>query len=76
MESILEILKNMHPQFDYESSKDFSEDEILDSFDVIELVSCIEDKFNIRIDGLDILPENFCNLEAIKDIIIKNGGAL
>ena len=76
MESILEILKNMHPQFEYESRKDFIEDEILDSFDVIELVSCIEDKFNIRIDGLDILPENFCNLEAIKDIIIKNGGAL
>ncbi len=72
-EKIFEILSLIHPEYDFRSCKDFVEDELLDSFDVIELVGKLEDEFSIKIDGLDILPENFCNLESIKNTIIKNG---
>lgn len=73
-EKIFDILKAIRPEFDFNSSNDFVKDEYLDSFDVIELISCIEEEFGVLVDGLDILPENFKNLEAIVKTIKRNGG--
>lgn len=74
MNEILVILKDLHEEYDYENSNDFIEDGYLDSFDMISLVSALDEKFGISIDGLDILPENFCNINAITDTVRKNGG--
>lgn len=76
METIYGILEELRPEFDFRTSKDFIEDGLLDSFDVISLVTELEDKFNVLIDALDILPENFCSVQAISDIVKKNGGEL
>lgn len=76
METIYGILEELRPEFDFRSSKDFIEDGLLDSFDVISLVSELEDKFDVIIDALDILPENFNTVQAISEIVKKNGGAL
>ena len=74
MDKILEILKDLHDDYDYEGSTDFIEDGLLDSFDMISLVSALDETFGISIDGLDILPENFCNISAIAETVRKNGG--
>jgi len=76
MDKIYEILMELRPEFDYKNSKDFIEDGMLDSFDIITLVTELEENFDILIDALDILPENFCNVEAIANIIRKNGGTV
>lgn len=76
MNNILELLQEIRPEFDFEASEDFIEDGFLDSFDVVTLVSEIEDRYNIIIDGLEVLPENFCNIKAIEGIILKSGGTL
>lgn len=76
METIYGILEELRPEFDFRSSKDFIEDGLLDSFDVISLVSELEDKFDVIIDALDILPENFNTVQAISEIVKQNGGAL
>lgn len=76
METIYGILEELRPEFDFRTSKDFIEDGLLDSFDVISLVSELEDKFDVLIDALDILPENFSSVQAISDIVKKNGGEL
>ncbi len=73
-DKILSILKGIRPEFDFEGSDDFVEDGYLDSFDVIELISCIEKELGVVIDGLDILPDNFKNLDAIVTTIKRNGG--
>ena len=74
MEKILELLKEIRPEFDLENSTDFIEDGYLDSFDIAALVEMIENAFGIVIDGLDILPENFQNIDSIIKVIGKNGG--
>ena len=74
MEKILELLKEIRPEFDFENSTDFIEDGYLDSFDIAALVEIIENAFGIVIDGLDILPENFQNIDSIIKVIGKNGG--
>ena len=73
---ILEILREIQPAGDFENSNDFIKDELLDSFDVIELVSNLESEYSVVIDGLDILPENFKNIESIEDMIRKAGGTI
>lgn len=71
-ERILKILNEINAEEDYENSTNYIEDEILDSFDMIELVSKLEEEFDCIIDALDIVPENFCNLESIMSVIRKS----
>ena len=37
----------------------------LDSFDIVSLVSALDEEFNISIDGTDIIPENFETIDSI-----------
>lgn len=74
MDNILELLKEIRPEFDFESSNNFIEDGYLDSFDIVSLVKMLESTFGIVIDGLDVVPENFQNVESIVKIINKSGG--
>lgn len=68
-EKILDILKSIQPANDFEESKDFVEDGLLDSFDVVQLVSELENTFNITISALDILAENFNSVQAIEKLV-------
>ena len=70
---IMEILNEVKPECDFSSSENFIEDGMLDSFDLITIISYIEEKFNIVVDGLDMIPENFISVEAIAQMVEKNG---
>lgn len=76
MGRIREILVDIRPEYDFFEDIDFIEAGMLDSFDIITLVSDLEENFDIRIDGSDILPENFCSIKAIENLIEKSGGVL
>lgn len=73
-EQILAMLEELRPEFDFTDSSDFVTDGLLDSFDIISLVSMLEEKYGIRIDGLDIVPENFASAESIVGLVKKSGG--
>ena len=70
---IIEILSGLRPEFDFTADVDFIEEGMLDSFDVISLVDEFENRFGIRIDGLDVLPENFSSIDGIIRLLKKNG---
>ena len=69
MEEIRKILVDIRPEFDFKGEKDFIESGYLDSFDLVLLTSQLEENFNIKIKGSDIIPENFNNLENIYKLI-------
>ena len=72
-EEIIKILTEIRPEFDFNmENTDFIAKGMLDSFDIISIVSDIEDSFDISIDGSHILPENFDSVEAILNLINKN----
>lgn len=74
MESkVLEILKEIRSEYDFSGKVNFIEAGMLDSFDVISLVTALDEEFNISIDGVDILPENFSTLDAIVSLLNKYG---
>lgn len=66
LEKIYEILQDLRPEFNFQTSENFIEDGLLDSFDLVTLVSELENTYGILIDALDILPENFCNAEQLQ----------
>ena len=69
MSKLLAILENIRPEHDFTESKDFIADGLLDSFDVMTLVAELEKYFGISIDGEDITPENFKNLENLERLL-------
>lgn len=73
-EKIIKILTDLRPEFDFtDESLNFIEEGMLDSFDVVSLVDALDTEFNIVIDGVDILPENFSSIENIMCLLKKNG---
>lgn len=71
---IMEMLEELRPEFDFSDSDDFVMDGYLDSFDIISLTDMIQEKYNVKIDGLDIVPENFSSVTAIIALIKKSRG--
>ncbi|MBE6013890.1 MAG: acyl carrier protein [Lachnospiraceae bacterium] len=69
METLLEILKGLHPEVDFESEDGLIENMILDSFDIVTLVAEISDKFDVEILAEHLIPENFNSAEAIYNLI-------
>ena len=76
MKTIIEILKEIRPEFDFTASQDFIADGMLDSFDVVTLVAALDKQYGISINGTDIVPENFKNVESIEALLRKSGARL
>lgn len=73
-EQIVKILTELRPEFDFtQEGVDFIEEGMLDSFDLVTLVSELDNTFGISIDGVDILPENFSSVDSIAALLVKNG---
>lgn len=75
MKSVPEILKEIRPEFDFTASNDFIRDGMLDSFDVVTLVSALDKNYGVSIPGTEIVPENFQNLHTIEVLLRKSGAA-
>lgn len=69
MEDLLEILREMHPDVDFESEEHLIDDGILDSLDIVSLIAEISDNFDVNITAKDILPENFNSARALFALI-------
>ena len=70
---IIDFLTEIRPEFDFAASSNFIEEGMLDSFDIVSLVASLDEEFGISIDGTEILPENFSNVDSIHQLLIKNG---
>ncbi len=72
-ETVIDILSNLRPEFDFTEEVNFVEEGMIDSFDLVTLVSSLDNKFNISISGVDILPQNFSSIDSIVALLKKNG---
>lgn len=71
MEELVKIMSTIRPDVDFATATKLIDDEILDSFDIISMVSEINDAFGIEINVNDLLPENFNSATALYDLIQK-----
>ena len=68
-EIILEVVRSIRPDVDFEKETALIDNEILDSFDVIQIVTELMEEFGIFIDADDIEPENLNSLEGIREMV-------
>lgn len=71
MDKLLEILKGIRPDVDFENETELIDEGILDSFDVVSIISEIDDAFGVQIRINELDPENFNSAEAIWALIQK-----
>ena len=70
-ETIIEILEDIRPDVDYESETSLVDGNILESFDIVSLVSELSDEFDITIRPKDLVPENFNSADAMTVLVEK-----
>ena len=67
-QKIIEILKEIHPDAPVESEC-LVDVGILDSLDIVTLVTALNAAFDVRIPAVEILPDNFNSVRAMADMI-------
>ncbi len=71
MEELREILEEIRPDLDFDKEKKMIDGKVLDSFDIIAIVSEINEAFDLRINVNDLVPDNFNSIENMWDLIQK-----
>ncbi len=69
MEKLLKILNELYPEIDFEKEKKLIDDGILDSAEVVTLISELEDAFDISVSMEYIQPKYFQSAEAMLEMI-------
>ena len=74
MKKLLEILEEVKPGVDFESSQNMIDEGLIDSFDMINIIANINEKFDIDFSVAEIIPENFETVKSLYETIerIKN----
>ncbi len=68
-EKLLKILTETCPGVDFQQETALIDDGILESLDIVTIVSEIMDEFEVELNVEDLLPENFNSLEAMLELI-------
>ena len=71
MDTLLEILRDLHPDVDFTKEDKLIDDMILDSFDIVTLISEISEEFDVTTTAENIIPENFNSAQALYDLICR-----
>ena len=69
MEKLLEILNRLHPDVDFTAVEDLYDEGVLDSLDMVRLVTEIGQAFDISIPAEELIPDNFMNANTIMALI-------
>ena len=54
MEKLLEILNELHPEIDFTTHEELIDDGVLDSLDIVTIVTEIYDKFDVAIPAFKV----------------------
>ena len=69
MDKLIEILKDLHDDVDFLNTDGLVDDGILDSLDIVALVTEIDAEMGVSIPAEEIVPENFNSAKALFALI-------
>ena len=70
-EQLMEVLEEIRPDVDFENEKQLITDGVLDSFDIVSLVTALNDQFDIEIEVGSLVPDKFNSIEGMMALIEK-----
>lgn len=71
MEDLIRIMSEVRPDIDFRTATTLIDDDMLDSLNIISIVTEANDFFGIEINVNDLLPENFNSAAALYELITK-----
>jgi len=69
MDELLEILEDVRDDIDFTECDTLIDDGLLESFDIIQIISGINETFDVEIPATQIIPENFNSAEAMMALV-------
>ncbi|MBQ3302511.1 MAG: acyl carrier protein [Eggerthellaceae bacterium] len=69
LESIIELLRDVNEEADYENCTTLVDDRVLTSFDILSIIASIDDEFDVAVPAKDIVPPNFNSAASIRDLV-------
>ncbi len=66
---IIEILSEICPGVDFETETALIDDGLIDSLDIVAVVTELMEAFDVELGVDDLTPENFNSVEAIEELI-------
>lgn len=70
-ERILDILQELHEDIDFEAEEKMVDDKVLDSFDLVTLVTELGEEFDVDITARDFIAENFNSVDSLTNMIAR-----
>ena len=71
MDKVIEILESVKPGVDYKNEKSLVDNGILESFDIITIISKLNDECDIEFSVNEVIPENFNSAEALYKTVCR-----
>ena len=71
MDELLELLKDVRDDVDFENCETLVDDGVLASFDILQIISAINETFDVEIPATSIIPKNFNSAKAMYELIEK-----
>lgn len=69
MEELIQVLKIVNPNVDFAHEKNLVDDGVIDSIDIVSIISELSDAYDVVIPPEEINPENFNSVEAMQALI-------
>lgn len=69
LDHMIELLGDVKGNVDYENCTTLVDDRVLDSFDILSIISSINDEFDVSVPAKDIVPDNFNSAQAMLDTV-------
>ncbi len=69
MEEFISMLKGIKPNVDFEHEEALVDDGLIESLDIISIISEISDKYGVQIPSDEIIPDNFNSAEALYELV-------
>lgn len=69
MDKLIKLLEGVKPGVDFKNTTNLIDDGVLDSFDIVTIVSLINDEFDIDFPVSEVIPENFNSVEVLYNTI-------
>ena len=69
MEEFISMLKGIKPNVDFENEEALVDDGLIESLDIIYIISEISDKYGVQIPSDEIIPDNFNSAEALYELV-------
>ena len=71
LDAVIARLSDINDEVDFSTEDKLVDNRILDSFDILSVISAIDDEFDVSVPAKEIVPENFNSAQDIYEMIVR-----